>query len=66
MEKKPNSGVIHGIERPEDEVQWVSCRGRKSCQGRQAKVLLKKDEGMQGRWIQYQCLTCKTPFSVRF
>jgi hypothetical protein len=66
MSKKPTTGVISGIERPADEVVWISCRGRASCQGKKAKILLKKDQGMQGRWIQYQCLTCKTPFSVTF
>ncbi len=65
MSKKP-TGVISGIERPTDEVVWVNCRGRQTCDGRQAKVILKKDNGVAGRWIQYQCLKCKTPFSVIF
>lgn len=29
-----------------------------------AKVLLKKNMGMQGTWIQYICQTCKTPFGI--
>jgi len=52
------------IERPDDEVVWVNCRARKSCDGNQAKVLLKKSMGMQGTWIQYQCLKCNTPFGI--
>lgn len=54
-----------GIQRPEDEVVWTKCRARKTCEGNQAKVLLKRNEGMGGTWIQYVCLTCKTPFSIR-
>jgi len=54
-----------GIERPENEIVWVKCRGRKSCEGNQAKVLLKKNEGMGGTWIQYVCQKCQTPFSIR-
>lgn len=49
-----------------DEVVWMKCRGRKSCEGNQAKVLLKRDEGFGGTWVQYQCLTCNTPFGIRF
>lgn len=55
-----------GIVRPENEEVWVACRGRASCEGKKAKVLLKKNDGIQGTWIQYQCLSCKTPFAVRF
>jgi len=54
------------IERPEDEVVWVNCRARKTCEGNRAKVLLKKNMGIQGTWIQYQCLTCNTPFGITF
>jgi hypothetical protein len=64
--KKPPSEAQLGIVRPENEEVWVNCRGRKSCQGKMAKVLLKKNEGMQGTWIQYICKTCNTPFSVRY
>lgn len=54
------------IARPNDEIVWVACRGGKACEGRQAKVLLKKNEGLGGTWIQYQCTTCKRTFGIRF
>jgi len=56
---------LHGIERPENEIVWVSCRAKNRCEGKQAKVLLKKNDGMNGTWIQYVCTSCKTPFSIR-
>lgn len=62
--KTPPAFEPPGVQRPEDEVVWVHCRARASCKGNQAKVLLKKNEGMSGTWIQYVCLTCKTPFSI--
>jgi hypothetical protein len=66
----PKKGPAHQtpgqILRPDDEVVWVSCRGGKKCEGKQAKVLLKKNEGMGGTWIQYQCVTCKRTFAIRF
>ena len=64
-EKKPPSRMPPGIVRPENEAVWVSCRARKTCEGRRAKVLLKKNEGIHGMWIQYVCLRCNTPFSIR-
>jgi hypothetical protein len=64
--KKPPTGRPDGIERPEDEVVWVRCRGNPRCEGNKAKVLLKKNDGIYGTWIQYVCLTCNRPFSVRF
>ena len=61
----PPSREPKGIIRPEGEVVWVNCRGSASCEGNQATVLLKKNEGIHGTWIQYVCLTCNRPFSVR-
>ena len=61
---KKNPGVEDHIDRPDDEVVWVKCRARASCEGNMAKVLLKKNMGMQGTWIQYVCQTCKTPFGI--
>jgi len=63
-QKKPPAAQPK-LQRPEDEVQWVNCRARKSCGGNQARVILKKNEGMAGTWIQYVCLKCNTPFSIR-
>ena len=60
--KKP--GVEDQIERPKDEVVWMKCRARKTCEGNQAQVLLKKNNGIHGTWIQYKCLTCNTPFGI--
>ena len=60
--KKP--GPESNIERPEDEVVWMKCRARKTCEGNQAKVLLKKNMGLHGTWIQYVCQTCNTPFGI--
>lgn len=54
-----------GIERPDDEVVWVACRAKNKCEGKQARVLFKKNEGMGGTRIQYVCKTCNTPFSIR-
>lgn len=62
--KEPPSKQSSGIVRPVDEVVWTKCRGSKRCEGNKAKVLLKKDEGLQGTWIQYICLTCNRPFSI--
>jgi hypothetical protein len=62
----PRREVTTGIERPEDEVVWMKCRGAASCEGNDAKVILRKNDGIHGTWIQYQCLTCNRPFSVRF
>jgi len=65
-ENKPPSQLAPGaVERPENEVVWVSCRAKNSCNGRRARVLLKKNDGIHGTWIQYVCLTCNTPFSIR-
>ena len=64
--KKPPAARPPGtIDRPEDEVVWVKCRASKTCEGNRSKVLLKKNEGLNGTWIQYQCLTCKRPFGIR-
>lgn len=63
--KGPASAAPGQIDRPQDEVVWVACRGSKTCEGKRAKVLLKKNEGVGGTWIQYQCLTCRRPFSIR-
>lgn len=57
-------GPESNIERPEDEVVWVKCRARKTCDGNQAKVLLKKNMGLQGTQIIYQCLTCNGTFGI--
>lgn len=65
-DKKPPSKQPSNIQRPEDETVWMKCRARKGCAGNQAKVLLKKNEGLRGTWIQYQCLTCNTPFGIRY
>lgn len=62
--KKPPSAQPPGVQRPENEIVWMKCRARNSCEGNQARVLLKKNEGLQGTWIQYVCLKCKTPFSI--
>ena len=65
--KQPPGSLNTGggaIERPEDEVVWMKCRARKTCEGNQAKVLLKKNNGIHGTWIQYVCLTCNTPFGI--
>jgi hypothetical protein len=64
--KKPLTEAQLGIVRPENEEVWMACRARKSCKGNTARVLLKKNEGIQGTWIQYICKTCNTPFSVRY
>ena len=64
-QKKPPAAQPPGVQRPEDEVVWTRCRARKTCEGNQAKVILKKNEGMAGTWIQYVCLKCNTPFSIR-
>jgi hypothetical protein len=53
-----------GVERPEHEIVWVSCRGKKSCDGKQARVLLKQKLGMGGTVIRYVCTTCNRPFST--
>jgi hypothetical protein len=67
MEKRrPPSEMVEGVVvRPKDEVVWISCRAKTSCEGRRARVLLKRNEGIHGTWIQYVCLTCGTPFSIR-
>lgn len=57
-------GPHSNIERPEDEVVWTKCRARKNCEGNQAKVIMKKNMGLHGTQILYQCLTCKTPFGI--
>lgn len=61
---KKTSSPEDSIERPEDEVVWMKCRARRTCEGNQAKVLLKKNMGIHGTWIQYKCLTCNTPFGI--
>jgi hypothetical protein len=63
---RPPSSRPPGVEYPADEVVWVSCRASKSCEGKKAKVLLRKNDGINGTWIQYICMTCRRPFSVRF
>lgn len=66
MSQKKPTGVVEGIERPKDEVVWMKCRARSGCQGNQARVLVKKNDGIHGTWIQYVCKTCNTPFGIRF
>lgn len=61
----PKDLSLGEVVRPEDEVVWTKCRGSKNCAGNRAKVLLKKNEGFGGTWIQYVCLTCNKPFSIR-
>lgn len=63
---KPPASRPPGVEYPSDEVVWVACRAGKSCAGNKAKILLRKNDGIHGTWIQYQCLTCRRPFAVRF
>lgn len=63
--QKPPSEQSMGIVRPENEEVWVKCRGNRRCEGNKAKVLLKKNDGIHGTWIQYVCLTCNRPFSIR-
>jgi len=61
---KPPSKQPTGIVRPEDEIVWTKCRGSSKCEGNRAQVLLKKNEGLRGTWIQYVCMTCKRTFSI--
>jgi len=63
--QKPPVGQS-GLQHPEDEVVWVKCRAKNKCEGNRAKVLLKKQQGVGGTWIQYVCLTCNTPFAIRY
>lgn len=64
VEPPKPKGPEGNIERPENEVVWMNCRARASCEGNQAQVILKKHNGIHGTWIQYKCLKCNTPFGI--
>jgi len=47
-----------------DKIVWVSCRGKRDCPGKQAKIVMKMRLPQGGISIRYRCQTCNKVFYV--